>query len=169
MFITIEGFLSNWGFESGSTQKVLDALTDGSLKQEVMPNDRTLGGIAWHLVTALPAIVGQTGLTFEAPAMDAPVPATAKEIADEYRKTSQALTDAVKSQWTDQTLAEMVNLFGQFEATKGTVLSLVINHQIHHRGQMTILMRQAGLIVPGVYGPSKEEWIQMGAEAPPAL
>jgi len=35
-------------------------------------------------------------------------------------------------------------------------------HQTHHRAQMTVLMRQAGLKVPGVYGPSREEWSQMG-------
>ena len=38
-----------------------------------------------------------------------------------------------------------------------TVLSGLIRHQIHHRGQMTVLMRQAGVVVPSVYGPSREE------------
>ena len=41
----------------------------------------------------------------------------------------------------------------------------LINHQNHHRGQMTVLMRQAGLTVPGVYGPAKEEWATAGMEA----
>ena len=27
---------------------------------------------------------------------------------------------------------------------------------------MTVLMRQAGVPVPGMYGPSKEEWAAMG-------
>ncbi len=31
---------------------------------------------------------------------------------------------------------------------------------------MTVLMRQAGLTVPGIYGPSKEEWANLGMEAP---
>ena len=44
-------------------------------------------------------------------------------------------------------------------------LMTLINHQNHHRGQMTVLMRQAGLTVPGVYG-SKEEWAAAGMEAP---
>lgn len=34
---------------------------------------------------------------------------------------------------------------------------------------MIILMRQANLIVPEVYGPAKEEWRQMGMEAPAIL
>jgi uncharacterized damage-inducible protein DinB len=35
-----------------------------------------------------------------------------------------------------------------------------MKHEIHHRAQMTVLMRQAGLKVPGLYGPAKEEWSQ---------
>lgn len=31
---------------------------------------------------------------------------------------------------------------------------------------MTVLMRQAGLTVPGIYGPAKEEWATFGMEAP---
>jgi uncharacterized damage-inducible protein DinB len=51
--------------------------------------------------------------------------------------------------------------------TKGTVLVSLITHQAHHRGQMTVLMRQAGLKVPGVYGPAREEWAAMGMPAQP--
>lgn len=166
MFLTIDGFIQTWEFESASTQKVLDALTDESLRQAVKPNDRTLGGIAWHVVTALPIMVGQTGLSIDGPSPDSPIPASAKEIAEAYRKTSQSLREQIQSQWTDQTMTEVCNMFGQFDAPKGQALSLLINHQIHHRGQMTILMRQADLVVPGVYGPAKEEWSQIGMEAP---
>jgi len=49
---------------------------------------------------------------------------------------------------------------------QGDVLSSLILHQAHHRGQMTVLMRQAGLAVPGIYGPAKEEWAAMGMAAP---
>lgn len=31
---------------------------------------------------------------------------------------------------------------------------------------MTILMRQAGISVPGIYGPSKEEWAQFEMAEP---
>jgi uncharacterized damage-inducible protein DinB len=42
---------------------------------------------------------------------------------------------------------------------------VLITHQIHHRAQMTVLMRLAGLKVPGVCGPAKEEWKAMGMPA----
>ena len=48
---------------------------------------------------------------------------------------------------------------------RGMSLSALMAHETHHRGQMTVLMRQAGLPVPGVYGPAKEEWAAMGAPA----
>jgi len=37
-------------------------------------------------------------------------------------------------------------------------------HQSHHRGQMTVLMRQAGLRVPYIYGPAYEDWVEQGLE-----
>ena len=46
------------------------------------------------------------------------------------------------------------------------VLAHLFLHQIHHRGQMTVLMRQAGLEVPGVYGPSRPEWAHYGMPEP---
>ena len=76
MYKTIEEFLINWGHEGGSTQKVLDTLTDESLGQEVSPEDRTLGRIAWHIVATLHEMMSRTGLEFEATPHDAPVPET---------------------------------------------------------------------------------------------
>ena len=165
MFNTIEAFLMNWGHESGSTQKVLDVLTNESLGQEVTPEDRTLGRIALHVTTTLHEMMAQTGLEFEATPHDAPVPATAAEIAEEYRASNAGMVAAIKEQWTDDSLAELVDMYGE-RWPVGTVLSILTSHQTHHRGQMTVLMRQAGLAVPGVYGPSREEWAAFGGEAP---
>jgi uncharacterized damage-inducible protein DinB len=35
--------------------------------------------------------------------------------------------------------------------------SLVMNHMIHHRGQLSVFLRLAGAKVPAVYGPSADE------------
>ncbi|MGE8203677.1 DinB family protein [Heyndrickxia sp. NPDC080065] len=165
MFVTLEGFSQLWKHETVETQKVLDQLTDASLHQEIAPGHWTLGRIAWHIVTAVKVIGSQTGLSFDSPEKDFPVPDSAKYIADSYRKTSEAFLHAVETQWSNQKLQEVHNIFGQ-NMTNGILLTFVIQHQIHHRGQMTVLMRQAGLTVPGVYGPSKEEWAKIGMEAP---
>ena len=165
MFKTIEDFLQNWGHESQSTQKILDALTDESLAQEVSSEDRTLGRIAWHMTTTLDEMVSQTGLEFEAASHETPVPTKATEIAEAYRASSVAMVAAIKEQWTDDTLNELKDMYGE-QWTVSTILSILTSHQTHHRGQMTVLMRQAGLRVPGVYGPSREEWAEFGGQAP---
>ena len=33
----------------------------------------------------------------------------------------------------------------------------VLNHMIHHRGQLTVYLRLIGAKVPGIYGPSADE------------
>ena len=113
MFTKIEDFLTNWQHESGSTQKVLDALTDESLAQEVSPQDRTLGRIAWHIVTTLDEMMGRTGLKFEAAPHNAELPNSAREIAEAYRSSSEAMVSAIREQWSDQTLNEEKEMYGQ--------------------------------------------------------
>ncbi|AOZ93682.1 DinB family protein [Paenibacillus crassostreae] len=167
MLITVERILTHWEQESESTQKILDALTDESLKQEVSPKDRTLGRIAWHVVTSLGEMIGRTGLKFEAIAEEAQVPQVAREMAEAYRTSSAAIVAAIRAQWTDATLNEEVDMYGEMWTIANT-LDIVIKHQTHHRGQMTVLMRQAGLTVPGVYGPSRDDWATYG-EQPPEL
>ncbi|MED4207499.1 DinB family protein [Neobacillus mesonae] len=165
MFQTLDGFFKLWNFEADATQKILNQLTDESLPQEVTPQNWTLGRIAWHTVTAIGVVTSRTDLSFDSPNQDYPVPTSAKSISDSYQQASDGLVEAVKNQWTDNSLREVQDMFGQ-KMSKGEILSFLIQHQIHHRGQMTILMRQAGLTVPGLYGPSKEEWAMIGMEAP---
>lgn len=165
MFQTLDGFFKLWNFEADATQKILNQLTDESLSQEVTPQNWTLGRIAWHTVTAIGVIASRTDLSFDSPNQDYPVPTSAKFISDSYQNARSALYQAVKKQWTDKSLGEVKEFFGQ-RMSNSELLFFMLQHQIHHRGQMTILMRQAGLIVPGLYGPSKEEWAMIGMEAP---
>jgi uncharacterized damage-inducible protein DinB len=51
-------------------------------------------------------------------------------------------------------------MYGQ-QWKKGVALYYLVAHQTHHRAQMTTLMRLLGLRVPGIYGPSQEEWKEM--------
>ena len=74
-------------------------------------------------------------------------------------KAERAATLKILRVLTDSSLAQQVSPEGW---KRGGVLASLVNHQIHHRGQMTVLMRQAGLAVPGIYGPAREEWAKMG-------
>ena len=165
MYHTIDEFINDWEMESNSTQRIFDVLTDESLSQQVTGEDRTLGRIAWHIVTSVHEMLSRTGLKFEGAEPESPLPASAKEISDNYRSTSQYLIKAIKDQWTDESLKEMNDMYGQ-QWPNALTLSVLISHQTHHRGQMTVLMRQASLKVPGVCGPSREEWLAFGMEPP---
>lgn len=165
MFLSVSNFVQAWDKETKATRRILHALTDASLNQLVAAQDRTLGRIAWHLVTTIPEMMARTGLILESINEDAPLPSTAEEIIYNYREVSNSLVTVVRSQWSDQILLETRNMYGE-TWTNGYTLSTLIDHQIHHRGQITVLMRQAGLKVPGVYGPSREDWNRMGMEPP---
>jgi uncharacterized damage-inducible protein DinB len=165
MFTKLVHFERAWQHESEATLKLLKELTDASLDQAVTPRDRTLGRMAWHLVTTIPEMMNRTGLAVPGPAHDAPPPRAAAEIAAAYEAAARSLIEQVKKGWTDETLLVQDDMYGQ-RWKRGLALSALITHQAHHRGQMTVLMRQAGLKVPGVYGPAREEWAALGAPTP---
>ncbi len=165
MFRTLNDFITVWSTELEATQKVLKHLTDRSLTQETSPHVRTLGRLAWHLVTTLPEMMGRTGLELVGPKHDDPVPGTAREIFKAYNEAAISLLEQVKAKWTDATLAQEDDMYGEKWKRSATLGALVF-HQIHHRAQMTVVMRLAGLEVPGVYGPAKQEWAKMGMEPP---
>ncbi len=164
MYHTIDEFLAEWTYESDSTQKILDLLNDDSLSTRVKEGERSLGFLAWHIVVTVHEMMSRVGLEFDAP-HDAALPATAHEIAQSYLQTSKALTEAIRTQWTDANLSEEHDMYGETWSS-ATTLNVLVKHQIHHRGQLTILMRQAGLALIGVYGPSREEWASYGGEIP---
>jgi uncharacterized damage-inducible protein DinB len=165
MFCTIDDFLKSWQYESGATLKVFRNLTDSSLGQRVTPDGRALGFLAWHITASMPEMLGQAGVPFPATAGET-APSTVAAIIEVYEKCAQAVAQAVPGAWTDVQLRDEIPMYGM-TWTKGSVLVSLIVHQAHHRGQMTVLMRQAGLKVPGVYGPSREEWAAMGMPAEP--
>ncbi len=161
MYRNLADFEKDWKYESDSTIKILNKLTDKSLTVKFNKEIRTPGRLAWHIVTTLGEMVQRTGLKFDATPEDAPIPPSAKQICDEYKRSSNGMLKAITTEWNDDSLMEDVELYGQ-TWKKGKVLSVLVIHQIHHRGQLSVVMRLAGLKVPGVYGPAKEEWAQTG-------
>jgi len=156
LFNRVQHFLTVWQQESAQTARVLECITDESLSQPVAPGHRTLGELAWHLTTALQEIAGKTGLHFDGPGNAVAPPATAQALGGAYVCAARCLAEAMAKNWTDETLSECHEVYGmQWE--NGATLMVMLHHEIHHRGQMTVLMRQAGLKLPGVYGPSAAE------------
>ncbi|MBN2081680.1 DinB family protein [bacterium] len=165
MYRKVEDFIKAYGHEAENTLKYFKALTDESLKQKVAEGHWSLGRLAWHITTTIPEMMSQTGLTVSSVDHEAPKPEKAEEIVTAYEKVSKELLDVIKEKWDDATLEIEDNLYGE-NWKRGLTLAILVNHEIHHRAQMSVLMRQAGLKVPGIYGPAKEEWAAFGAEAP---
>jgi uncharacterized damage-inducible protein DinB len=161
VFRRIEDFTAEWQVERTNTIKVLQALTDESLSQAIVPGGRTLGFLGWHITQTFAEMLGHTGLEPDGPALDAAPPSRASEILSAYQISSASALQQVTTAWSDDMLDDDINMYGT-TFKRGFVLDMLIRHEAHHRGQMTVLMRQAGLPVPGPYGPAAEEWAAMG-------
>ena len=165
MFRTIADFEERWKNNVGHTQAIFGPLTDASLSQQVAQDHRTLGRMAWHIAVSIPEMMARTGLTFEGITGESPMPEKAADIRKAYDEVALALLDQVKKKWTDADLKVEDEMYGE-KWERGFTLYVLLVHEVHHRGQMTVLMRQAGLMVPGIFGPSMEEWEKWGMKAP---
>jgi uncharacterized damage-inducible protein DinB len=156
VFTSVGEMLGLWRHEASQTVRVMAALTDASLAQPVAPGFRTLGDLAWHVAGAPPHFLAGFGLGFQGPNTRVPRPERAAEIRSVYEDIQNGLSAAVETEWSDASLDAEGTVFGK-PMSRGTAAMVMLHHEIHHRGQMTVLMRQAGLAVPGVYGPAKGE------------
>lgn len=163
MYHTINEFLTDWKSESEATIKIFTNLTNESLEHKNSEIGRTIGRLAWHITATIGEMLGSAGVKLEALNDDNNYPKNAKEILRRYQEASDKLVEKLPQVWSDNSLNEKINMYGE-EWTREAVLTALIKHQIHHRAQMFPLMRQAGLKVPGIYGPSYEEWKAMGME-----
>lgn len=161
MYRKVEDFLEDWREEADATAKLLEGLEEAKMNDKLSENVRSLGKLAWHMVQTLTEM-GTKAELFETDELDhKDIPTSKAVLIDMYRKYAAALAESVEKNWFDATLLEMKNMYGE-QWHKGRILSILIKHQTHHRGQMTVLMRLLGMPVKGVYGPAKEEWASFG-------
>ncbi len=166
MFRKLDDFFNAYRTLVEGTQKILAAVDDESMCQNVAPGYRTLRGLAWHIVTTVPEMMNQVGLGLSSVDEKTLPPGESDAVRAAYDKVSGELVAALEAKWSDDDLAKTDDLYGETWA-RGLTLRILMDHEIHHRGQLTVLLRQAGRPVPGIYGPSKEEWAKFGMDAPP--
>jgi uncharacterized damage-inducible protein DinB len=161
MFQRVQHFADLWLIESAATRRVLSRLTDGALSVRVAPEARSAGETAWHIAGAIRDIGAGMALPLSGPKRGDPVPGEAEEIMAAYARAADELWRLVTTDWSDETLREQDDVYGA-RWERGHTLYILLAHEIHHRGQLTTLLRVAGLTIPWVYGPSQE------VKAPPA-
>ena len=169
MFRRLDDFLKAWADEAKHSLAVLEAIPDAAMDATVAKGHRDLRRLAWHLVESLIEMPSKMGLVI--PGCErikggfiGEPPATMAEIAQVYGTASEAFLKGLDA-WSDADLEREDEMYGEIWR-RGITLQTIIVHQAHHRGQMTVLMRQAGLLVPSIYGPVKEGWGAYGVEAP---
>lgn len=165
MYRKIADFIADWKVEEESTLKIFSGISDEKITVKIADNIRSLGQLAWHITQTLTEMPHKSGIVRENSLEQEPLPLTFDAIASQYKKYSKKLVESLQKNWKDTELTRAIELYGE-KWEKGRVLSALITHQIHHRAQMTVLMRLQGIKVPGLYGPAREDWANFGMPAP---
>jgi uncharacterized damage-inducible protein DinB len=155
-------FLQEFDREAGTTRRVLERVPTDKLSWKPHPKSMSLGELALH-VAASPAVIcgwcteDETTFTGE----KVPEPTSSAEILAAHDQgvssVRESLTkvgdEGLKAMWTAKaggaTLMQMPK--------SALVRAIVLNHWIHHRGQLSVYLRLLDVPVPSIYGPSADE------------
>lgn len=154
MYRVAEDFIQDWVAASKGALNVMQAIPNDKMDVAIVDGHNSLGWLSWHLVGVAGAFGQFAGLQIPAPGPDMAQPETMEEIAEKYEMVMAAYQKEAATLTAEQ-LEEEVPAFGG-SMKRGQLLRVLITHQTHHVGQMTVLLRQAGLKVPPVMGPTKE-------------
>ena len=161
----IEALLPEFDREMGQTRKVLDRVPDGQFDWRPHPTSVALGRLAEHLAemplwaTTTMAQGGIDMMTLRPAEYKSPTNRT--EVLAMFDANLKAARPQVANKtdsefdapWTLKAGGKQV-----FTMPKASVMrSFVINHMVHHRGQMTVYLRMLGVKIPSIYGPSGDE------------
>ena len=158
----IETLLQELDQEARVTMRVLERVPDEHLGWRPHEKSWSLGQLALHIAT-LPGAIAT--LSQRSPF---PVPTFAQAQAGSASELVPALVQSVATaretlrSMGDEGLGRTWRLVdGDHEVMQmpvGILLrTLMLNHWYHHRGQLTVYLRQIGVPVPSVYGPSADE------------
>lgn len=158
----LEGFLQELAVEAATTRRVLERVPEGKLEWRPHPRARTLGELAAHVAT-LPGGIAEmaTRVTFdvsEIPPLRSVSAADLPQVMDD----SIAAARVALSSLEDRGLAEQWQMIagGAVVASMpraALLRSIMLNHWYHHRGQLTVYLRELDVAIPSIYGPSADE------------
>lgn len=149
--------------EAATTRKVLERVPSEKLSWKPHEKSMSLGRLATH-VAELPkwtaTTVHQDSLDLSGPYNPNTLESTA-EIVELFEKNLAEALEALAGV-SDETLRQPWTLtVGErtvFTLPKAAVLrTMVFNHVVHHRGQLSVYLRLNGVPVPAMYGPSADE------------
>jgi uncharacterized damage-inducible protein DinB len=160
-----ESLLPEFDREMGVTRRLLERVPDGQFAWKPHEKSMTLGRLAEHLAELplwcrMTLVENGIDMATGRPAGYVP-PATRAAVLEMFDK-NVADARAALSGRTDAELMAPWKLSHQgkevFTMPKTAVLrGFVMNHLIHHRGQMSVYLRLHNVPVPSMYGPSADE------------
>jgi uncharacterized damage-inducible protein DinB len=149
--------------EARTTRRVLERVPDDQLGWKPHAKARTLGELAMH-VAVIPGALAQL-ISSPSPAQIGnftdPVPKDTSELIsaldESIAKAKQVLAgmddDAVLSTWRlmrgERELLAVPRI--------AMLRSVMLNHWYHHRGQLTVYLKELDVPIPSIYGPSADE------------
>ena len=148
--------------EAKTTKRVLDRIPEDKLAWRPHPKSFSLGQLALH-IASVPGSVAAAAVpdSMEAPNFSQPEPQSRQAVLDTFSRSLESAKDTLKKM-------DDARLMSTWSLTKnGKVLmsvprisfirSILMNHNYHHRGQLSVYLRMLDVPVPSIYGPSADE------------
>lgn len=159
-----QSLLPEFDHEMANTRRTLERIPEDKLGFVPDPKSMPLGRLAGHITEMVHwgADTMQTDSLNIQPGDFTPLVATSRQqLLGEFDKNVAATRTALESA-SDTDYMKPWTLFFQgnvmFTMPRvGVIRSMVMNHIIHHRAQLTVYYRMTGVPVPGLYGPSADE------------
>jgi len=153
--------------EVKSTRKCLERIPDDKFSFKPHPKSFDMGSLAVHIATMLDwGVTTLQSDSFDyapegAPPYRPPTPTTNADLLALFDKGAGEFRAALAAA-EDDTMMKSWSLLGggvtMFSMPKVAVVrGMIMNHIVHHRGQLTVYLRLCDIPVPAVYGPSADE------------
>jgi uncharacterized damage-inducible protein DinB len=159
----IENMLQELEREAQTTRRVLERVPDNKLTWKPHEKSRTLGQLAMH-VAMVPGAVAELFASpspAQVPQFTDPVPARASELVPALEQSLLKAKRALGGMDDATAMATWRLMNGDreiFAAPRAALLrSIMLNHWYHHRGQLTVYLRELDVAIPSIYGPSADE------------
>ena len=155
----LERFMEIWDREAAKTAKLLSALPEDQYDFRPDPDGRSLGELAWHLAEPEghgPFAIERGGFSRDAKPSGLERPHAVRELAPAFERVHGEALERVKK-LTIEDLDRSIPFFnGQPISVRDVLWDFVLLHGIHHRGQLSMMARQAGGRPVSLYGPTRE-------------